>query len=241
MNNPMWQAFRESGLVGQAIVLILFVLSIAVWTVAASKFFILFKVRRSNLDFLNRFHFPGRRLPLPDSSPPSLLLNPLPYLYWIGKKAVAAAEVEDNPGGGLNPEQREKIASELRQHARQYLEALGKNQIILATSGSVSPLLGILGTIWGVLIAFQEMGRSGNAGIEIVGPGMSEALITTVAGLVVAIPALAFYNYFNHTFDHLAGQMESFIEDFIERGAREKSETGGNQPTLPDNKSRRSI
>ncbi len=218
MNNPLWQAFLESGLVGQTILVILFALSIGVWAVAASKFYMLYKIRRSNRDFLGRYHSAGTPLSPPGAPEPSALFAPLAYLHREGEKELRKAGGGHNPGGPAS-DKLERIRKELRERARDRLEAMEEYLILLASSASTGPLLGILGTVWGVLIAFRGMGRYGSATIEAVAPGISEALITTVAGLVVAIPALVFYNYFNHAFNKLGDEMGRFIEEFIDRAA----------------------
>ena len=66
----------------------------------------------------------------------------------------------------------------------------------LATAGSVCPFLGLFGTVWGVMTAFLDISTQGSTNIVVVAPGIAEALITTIAGLAVAIPAMVAYNYF---------------------------------------------
>ena len=91
----------------------------------------------------------------------------------------------------------------------------------LATIGSVSPLLGLLGTVLGIMDAFIGIASKGSGNIAAVAPGVAEALITTVAGLATAIPAMMAYNYFVHRVRVFAGELEGFGNELIGTMARE--------------------
>jgi biopolymer transport protein TolQ len=93
--------------------------------------------------------------------------------------------------------------------------------IYLATTVSVAPFLGLLGTVWGILVAFQEMGRQASTGMTAFGPGISEALVSTVAGLIVAIPALLGYNFIGSRIRELAGETSQFATGFLALVERE--------------------
>jgi biopolymer transport protein TolQ len=91
----------------------------------------------------------------------------------------------------------------------------------LATIGAVSPLLGLLGTVLGIMDAFIGIASKGSGNIAAVAPGVAEALITTVAGLATAIPAMMAYNYFVHRVRVFAGELEGFASELIGTMARE--------------------
>ena len=80
----------------------------------------------------------------------------------------------------------------------------------LATTGSVSPFIGLFGTVWGIIDAFSGLGNAGSASLRAVAPGISEALLTTAAGLFVAIPAVIFYNQFLQNIRILAQRLDTF-------------------------------
>ncbi len=80
----------------------------------------------------------------------------------------------------------------------------------LATTGSVSPFIGLFGTVWGIIDAFSGLGNAGAASLRAVAPGISEALLTTAAGLFVAIPAVIFYNQFLQNIRNLAQRLDTF-------------------------------
>jgi biopolymer transport protein TolQ len=80
----------------------------------------------------------------------------------------------------------------------------------LATTGSVAPFIGLFGTVWGIIDAFSGLGNAGAASLRAVAPGISEALLTTAAGLATAIPAVIFYNQFLQNIKNLAQRLDTF-------------------------------
>ncbi|MBN2189477.1 MAG: MotA/TolQ/ExbB proton channel family protein [Chitinispirillaceae bacterium] len=92
---------------------------------------------------------------------------------------------------------------------------------MLAMVSSISPFLGLLGTVWGIMNSFYEIGKQGSASLPVVAPGIAEALVATLAGLAVAIPALFFYNYFIHRAERLENEMDELNDVLIARLKRE--------------------
>jgi len=86
---------------------------------------------------------------------------------------------------------------------------------ILATTGSTAPFIGLFGTVWGIMNAFQKIGATGSASLAVVAPGISEALITTAIGLVAAIPAVAAYNYFVTRIKKRELEISNFNSDYL--------------------------
>ncbi|MBT9591299.1 MAG: protein TolQ [Thiobacillus sp.] len=94
------------------------------------------------------------------------------------------------------------------------LDGLESHLAFLATVGSVSPYVGLFGTVWGIMLAFQGLATVAQATLAQVAPGIAEALIATAMGLFAAIPAVVGYNRYTHDIDRLANRMESFMEEF---------------------------
>ncbi|MDR2637846.1 MAG: protein TolQ [Zoogloeaceae bacterium] len=94
------------------------------------------------------------------------------------------------------------------------LDALEAHLSFLASAGSVSPYVGLFGTVWGIMHAFRALGNVGQATLSSVAPGIAEALVATATGLFAAIPAVLAYNRFSHDIDRLATRYESFMEEF---------------------------
>ncbi|MDO8643931.1 MAG: MotA/TolQ/ExbB proton channel family protein, partial [bacterium] len=91
----------------------------------------------------------------------------------------------------------------------------------LATTGSLTPFIGLFGTVWGILVAFWNIGRAGSSSLAVVGPYLAEALIATAMGLAAAIPAAIFYNYFVRRTRSFIRQVENFSEDLFYRIEKE--------------------
>merc|ERR1739841_252159 len=108
------------------------------------------------------------------------------------------------------------------------IEKLESSLSFLATVGSISPYIGLFGTVWGIMNAFIALGEVQQATLAMVAPGIAEALVATAIGLFAAIPAVLAYNRFARDIDRIAIQMESFIEEFSNILARNAA------PALPD-------
>ena len=85
----------------------------------------------------------------------------------------------------------------------------------LATTASVCPFVGLFGTVWGIMTAFADIGRMGSANLVVVAPGIADALITTAMGLLAAIPAAVFFNFFSSRVKVLTSMMDDFALEFL--------------------------
>jgi biopolymer transport protein TolQ len=125
------------------------------------------------------------------------------------------------PVAGLSPTQLEVLRLVLEKEEAEERDELAHGIQWLAIVATVSPLLGLLGTVLGVMNSFIGVAAAGSANISAVAPGVAEALITTVAGLIVAIPAAIGYNYFTGKLALFMGELEGFSSEFIGTLARE--------------------
>jgi len=124
-------------------------------------------------------------------------------------------------GAGLTPAQLEALSLVLGKELSEERDNLAHGMHWLAIIGSVSPLLGLLGTVVGVMNSFIGITAQGTANIAAVAPGIAEALVTTVAGLIVAIPAVMAYNHYAGKLALFTGELEGFAAEFIGTLARE--------------------
>ena len=111
----------------------------------------------------------------------------------------------------------------MRAACQRELDHLDSHTAFLATVGSVSPYVGLFGTVWGIMHAFRGLANVGQATLANVAPGIAEALVATAIGLFAAIPAVVAYNRFSHETDRLANRFDTFIEEFtniLQRQAR---------------------
>lgn len=198
-------AFSESALPGKMIVLILFASSIGAWYVMWTKMVQLSRARRSSDQFIELFRqksspfAPGRRIQQ----------SPLNTLYEAGCKAIEA-----EGGQTLNAHQVEAIRAVVDRTMADEALKLEDGIGMLATAVSACPFLGLLGTVWGVMDAFGGMASSGAATLSAVAPGIAGALLTTVVGLLVALPSSIGYNMLTSRIRHLAVEMDNFSQEF---------------------------
>ncbi|MBI1860350.1 MAG: protein TolQ [Deltaproteobacteria bacterium] len=109
----------------------------------------------------------------------------------------------------------ENLERALQRTCRNEYLRLERSLPFLATTGSTAPFIGLFGTVWGIMNAFQNIGAQGGASLATVAPGIAEALIATAVGLVCAIPAVMGYNFYIHRVRGLRSQMENFAADFL--------------------------
>lgn len=133
----------------------------------------------------------------------------------------ALEEERPNPGGGLTPTQLDTLWMVLEKNLAQERDDLSHGLPWLAIIGSVSPLLGLMGTVVGVMNSFIGITAQGSASIAAVAPGIAEALTTTVMGLAVAIPAVIAYNHYASRLHLFTGELEGFASEFVGTLARE--------------------
>ena len=95
------------------------------------------------------------------------------------------------------------------------MSRLEKRLTFLATTASITPFIGLFGTVWGILMSFQEIGQAGSTSLAVVGPGIADALVATAVGLFAAIPAVYFYNHFTYQLKQFATSMDDFSMEFL--------------------------
>lgn len=181
----MLQAFSQSNLAGKAIVILLVIFSFLAWTVMVGKYLELSKFREQNRAFQSRLDATDWILKID----PELPGSKGPYAH-LGREALKAyhgsLKTKHTIGHVENALQRAVSWSMLRYESRMTL---------LGSIVSGAPFLGLLGTVWGVMDAFGSIAGSEGASIATLAPGVSGALLTTVSGLLVAIPSVFGYNY----------------------------------------------
>ena len=201
----------HASLVVQIVMVGLLLASLASWTVIFGKLFGLRKVRAGNDEFEREF-WAGRNLN---------------DLYADATKRVGNAPMERIFASGMREffKLREKRVTDvgalldgarraMRASFQRELDTIESNLSFLASVGSVSPYVGLFGTVWGIMHAFIGLSNMTQVTLATVAPGIAEALVATAIGLFAAIPAVIAYNRFARDIDRIAGQLESFIEEF---------------------------
>ncbi|RJG22386.1 protein TolQ [Massilia cavernae] len=203
-------------LIVQLIMLLLVVLSLVSWSYIFRKMFAIKAARRLTEQFERSFWAGGNLHTLHQSASSSREQSgALARIFEAGMgefikgKAAAGTREALDMGAVLDGARRAMRASFQRE-----LDALDSHLNFLASVGSVSPYIGLLGTVWGIMNAFRGLANVQQATLAAVAPGIAEALIATAIGLFAAIPAVVAYNRFTHDIDRLANRFESFVEEF---------------------------
>ena len=234
-------AFQNSTLPGRLILFSLFIASVFSWTVMVTKFRMLRQAQRRRDQFLSLFRT--------DRQPLRIYTDrirfdgaPLFAVYKAGCQELTfqllgSAEVDETFRGRLDaaprisPAQMRVVTSAMERAVGETALRLESQMIVLATAVSGAPFLGLLGTVWGVMETFSDVATAGSANLAAMAPGVSAALITTVTGLLVAIPAMFGYNYLITTLraiivglDNFAAELASeFEHKFVDHGGRDKT------------------
>jgi len=139
--------------------------------------------------------------------------SPLASLFRSGYKELV--HLRKSSEGILSSENLESINRALAKASNNEINNLEKMMSFLATTGSVTPFIGLFGTVWGIMDAFNKIGILRSASVQTVAPGIAEALIATAAGLFAAIPAVIAYNHYLHRIKGVISEIEDFSLEFI--------------------------
>jgi biopolymer transport protein TolQ len=202
-------------LIVQLIMALLLLVSLISWSYIFRKLFAIRAARRQTEQFERSFWAGGNLHTLHQSASSQRdQSGALARIFEAGmgefiKGKQASAREALDMGAVLDGARRAMRAAFQRE-----LDALDLHLNFLASVGSVSPYIGLLGTVWGIMNAFRGLASVQQATLSVVAPGIAEALIATAIGLFAAIPAVVAYNRFTHDIDRLAIRFESFVEEF---------------------------
>ena len=196
----------------QAVVALLVGVSIASWAAIIRKIMALRKVQRLNEEFDREF-WSGTSLNelAAGAAQNAKLSGSMERIFASGMREYQKLRERriTDPGTLLDGARRAMRASYQRE-----VDAIEANLSFLATVGSVSPYVGLFGTVWGIMHAFTGLAALEQVTLATVAPGIAEALVATAIGLFAAIPAVVAYNRFTHDIDRIANKLETFIEEF---------------------------
>ena len=201
----------QASFVVQLVMAGLMLASLASWSVIFSKLFGLRRTRRDNEDFERDF-WAGKNI----NELYAEALNrrdgaPMERIFASGmREYMKLREKRVADGGALLDGARRAMRASFQRE----LDAVESHLSFLATVGSVSPYVGLFGTVWGIMHAFVGLANMTQVTLATVAPGIAEALVATAIGLFAAIPAVIAYNRFARDIDRIAIQLETFIEEF---------------------------
>lgn len=202
----------QTGWVARVVLLILLGFSLFSWAVIYQKYRLFSQVGAASSRFLKAFRA-GKGLTEPAAITTAGTGSPLVALYAAGYQELYSQVSAANPHGGklksLNA-----VSVSMQLAAADEMHKLETWMGWVATTGSVTPFIGLFGTVWGIMDAFFGLGTAGAASLRAVAPGIAEALVCTAAGLFTAIPAVIAYNHFLSRIKEQAMRMDNFALEF---------------------------
>ncbi len=215
-----------TSLISQVVLLFLALFSVLSWGIILYKLFVFRRSVRQSAQFLDVFRRSNKFSEV-QAVCRSLAESPLVGLFQSGYAELTAqlrqaapregAGASNPQGAGGRPTVRSITAVDraLLRASVVEINKLERHIPFLATTASITPFIGLFGTVLGIMAAFQGIGRTGSTNLGVVAPGIADALIATAAGLFAAIPAVYFYNQFTNRVKIFASEMDDFAMEFL--------------------------
>ncbi len=235
----LFDFFSQAGPVAKLILGLLVLLSLLSWAVVIGKLVQLSRADGQSARFLEAFHRSSRFSEV-NAQAGKLHASPLVGIFQAGyaeidsqikharemaerpgdRRAAAAAPTPSAASVDYRITSLPSLERSLARAISVELQGIARWTPLLATTAAAAPFIGLFGTVWGIMVAFRDIGMSGSTSIVAVAPGISEALINTAAGLAAAIPALIAYNYFVNRIRRLKAAMQDFVLEFLNLAER---------------------
>lgn len=215
----LWGLVMQASLLVKLVMLLLLLASIGSWVVIFGKSR-LFKATRIDMEWFEEQFWSGGNLRdiYNEVCSREMEHEGMPALFRSGYEELRR---QRNQGHGEAPALVQSIQRSMRVMLSRELEKLESGLTFLATVGSISPYVGLFGTVWGIMSAFIALGNVSQASLASVAPGIAEALIATAMGLFAAIPAVIAYNHFSSKVDFFENRYQTFMDEMagiVERG-----------------------
>jgi biopolymer transport protein TolQ len=206
-------------LVQFVVLAVLLGVSVVCWGIILHKASLLRKASRHSARFLDALHS-SNDLAFAAAAARRFALSPLARLFRAAHQRLEMlsegrfATADDDPASAVAGTT-SRLRHMLRLAQSEEMARLEHGLPFLATTASVTPFVGLFGTVWGIMQSFHAIGQRGGASLAVVGPGISEALIATAAGLAAAIPAVVAYNHYLNRVRRIEGELEHFAEELV--------------------------
>jgi biopolymer transport protein TolQ len=220
MNIPVVLMIVRSGWVARIILLLLAAFSLVTWAIIFNRYFYLNRMKSVNKQF-RKFFDKLKSFNHIEKADAKIVDCPLGNLGKVGfseyNRIITDAKTHTAVSDwSFYLQNQFTMASERVSAAAASISAkLDRGVFLLAIVGSIAPFLGLLGTVWGIMNSFYEIGNQGSASLPVDAPGIAEALITTIVGLAVAIPSVFFYNIFIHRTERIEDEMDEFNDNLL--------------------------
>ena len=212
----------RSGALSRAVLLILILSSIASWGIVLHKLWQYRLAKNHTVQFRNVFRRSSKFSEV-QSACESLSRSPLVGVFQTGY-AELNAQMRDSRSADSQPKDAaerltlrsiDALDRALQRAATVEVNKIESRVSFLATTASITPFIGLFGTVWGIMNAFQGIADTGSSSLGVVAPGIAEALIATAAGLFAAIPAVYFYNHLTHRVKLFVSEIDDFSLEFL--------------------------
>ena len=223
MQFTLTELWSHMGLFAKIIVGVMFIMSVASLLVTAERLVVLMKSNGASKAFAEKMAGVLARGDLEEAANTKLG----PDVGHLGRVIKAGLTAYKGRGTSDRELTFESVARALERQAQREVQTLKRGHGLLATVGSTAPFVGLLGTVMGIVNAFQQMAASGSGGLGTVSAGISEALITTAFGLLVAIPAVMAFNFLSGWVDARAVDMSESSNEFLDVVAKRLGAHGG--------------
>ena len=215
----VWGMFQNSDAFMKILIIILLLASVWSWAIIIEKWRIFKRIRQRSASFERQF-WSGGSLDTLFNELKDKPTDPLSSIFVSAMKEWKRSMRLHKDGSFKGVNLQERIEKVMQITIEREVENLNNRLIFLASTGSVAPLAGLFGTVWGIMSSFRAIGVTKNTNISAVAPGVAEALLTTAVGLIAAIPAVVAYNKFANDIDRYTNKMETFageLEAIISR------------------------
>lgn len=207
----LWALFIKADMVIKSVIVILIAASFWSWAIIIDKWVNIGRSERKANRFEQMF-WSGKPLEDVYRNLGSRADNPMASVF---RAAMLELHQSFESVGGFTPTSQERINRVMASTTTKELSKLERNMTSLATVGSVSPFIGLFGTVWGIMNSFQSIAVSRDTNLAVVAPGIAEALFATALGLLAAIPAVMFYNKFANDINRFGIRLDAFVDDLF--------------------------
>ncbi len=221
LQGGLWELLSHMSFFGWIILCVLLIMSFMTWGIIINKWKVFKSAHNDGVRFHHTFR---RRTSVTEAHAKCLLYKSSPmtrvfeegYREWESLVAAKKGGVH-TPGEfiKLEPDEMEAIDRILEKESNEQIKLLERNVAFLATAANSAPFIGLLGTCYGIMNAFMNIGQQGSASLVVVAPGIAEALIATIVGLAVAIPAVMAYNWASTKLKFFADDLNNFSLEFL--------------------------
>lgn len=213
VNLSAWALFLQADIVVKAVMLLLAVMSVWSWAIIFDKIFRLRSLSRQAEQFEEKF-WSGQSLEDLFERVGQRPREPMATIFTAAMRELRRSSKGGVPASAGTAMLGERIDRVMKISMEREMDHLNRRMTFLASTGSVSPFLGLFGTVWGIMNTFTAIGASSDTSLATVAPGIAEALFATALGLVAAIPAVVFYNKISSDLARYALRLENFAGEF---------------------------